>query len=195
MRFDSGPEVFERVNRNYVLTEYVLNENDCTPCIETVYQRATLKAHLTNFSLEFLHAVFTQHAALHLLHHGAKKSKMTKNSNQGRGPCLKPFQQGVVVHYRIYFYLRHERVTKKMTRIVSNVSLWQTQNNLVRPHTTLSGLSPVRPHHFLSTLVFFSRSTNDVQAPSLFSNRPIKQKDEAGCHGNVLPDQCPSLVE
>ena len=29
MRFDSGPEVFVRVNRNYVLTEYVLNENDC----------------------------------------------------------------------------------------------------------------------------------------------------------------------
>ena len=29
MRFDSGPEVFVRVNRNYVLTEYVLNENVC----------------------------------------------------------------------------------------------------------------------------------------------------------------------
>ena len=29
MRFDSGPEVFVRVNRNYALTEYVLNENDC----------------------------------------------------------------------------------------------------------------------------------------------------------------------
>ena len=29
MRFDSGPEVFVRVNRNYVLTECVLNENDC----------------------------------------------------------------------------------------------------------------------------------------------------------------------
>ena len=29
MRFDSGPEVFVRVNRNYVLTQYVLNENDC----------------------------------------------------------------------------------------------------------------------------------------------------------------------
>ena len=29
MRFDSGPEVFVRVNRNYVLTEYIQNENDC----------------------------------------------------------------------------------------------------------------------------------------------------------------------
>ena len=32
MRFDSGPEVFVLVNQNYVLTEYVLNENDCTWC-------------------------------------------------------------------------------------------------------------------------------------------------------------------
>ena len=30
MRFGSGPEVFALVNRNYVLIEYVLNENDCT---------------------------------------------------------------------------------------------------------------------------------------------------------------------
>ena len=30
MRFDSGPEVFVLVNRNYVLTEYVLNDNDCS---------------------------------------------------------------------------------------------------------------------------------------------------------------------
>ena len=29
MRFDSGPGIFVRVIRNYVLTEYVLNENDC----------------------------------------------------------------------------------------------------------------------------------------------------------------------
>ena len=33
MRFDSGPEVFVRVNRNYVLTEYVLNENNCSDII------------------------------------------------------------------------------------------------------------------------------------------------------------------
>ena len=32
MRFDSGPEVFVCVNRNYVLTEYVLNGNDCSNC-------------------------------------------------------------------------------------------------------------------------------------------------------------------
>ena len=37
MQFDSGPEVFVRVNRNYVLTEYVLNENDCI--VDNKYHR------------------------------------------------------------------------------------------------------------------------------------------------------------
>ena len=45
-------------------------------------------AHLTNFSFEFFHKIFTEDAPLPLLYHSAKKSKMTKNSNQG-GSCLK----------------------------------------------------------------------------------------------------------
>ena len=44
-------------------------------------------AHLTNFSFEYFYAIFTEDASLLLLYHGAKKSKMTKNSNQG-GPAL-----------------------------------------------------------------------------------------------------------
>ena len=44
-------------------------------------------AHLTNFSFEFFYEVFTKDASLCLLYHGAKKSKTTKNSNQG-GSCL-----------------------------------------------------------------------------------------------------------
>ena len=46
-------------------------------------------AHLTNFSFEFFYEIFTEDASLlvPLLCHGAKKSKMTKNSNQG-GPAL-----------------------------------------------------------------------------------------------------------
>ena len=44
-------------------------------------------AHLTNFSFEFFYKIFTEDASLPLLYHGAKKSKMTKNSNQG-GPAL-----------------------------------------------------------------------------------------------------------
>ena len=50
-----------------------------------LYKRATLVAHLTNFSLEFFMQFFTQDAPPLFLHHGAKKSKMTKNSNQGGG--------------------------------------------------------------------------------------------------------------
>ena len=44
--------------------------------------------HLTNFSFEFFYEIFTEDASQRLLYHGAKKSKMTKNSNQG-GSCLK----------------------------------------------------------------------------------------------------------
>ena len=33
--------------------------------------------------LEFCYKIFTEDASLPLLYHGAKKSKMTKNSNQG----------------------------------------------------------------------------------------------------------------
>ena len=40
-------------------------------------------ARLTNFFFEFLYAFFRHDAALVFLFHGAKKSKMTKNSNQG----------------------------------------------------------------------------------------------------------------
>ena len=39
-------------------------------------------AHLTNFSFELFYKIFTEDASLPLLYHGAKKSKMTKNSNQ-----------------------------------------------------------------------------------------------------------------
>ena len=57
-------------------------------------------AHLTNFSFELSYEIFTEDASLPFLYHGAKKSKMTKNSNQGRGPCLDPCQ----IDY-MYMYL------------------------------------------------------------------------------------------
>ena len=43
-------------------------------------------AHFTNFSFEFFYEIFTEDASQRLLYHGAKMSKMTKNSNQG-GPA------------------------------------------------------------------------------------------------------------
>ena len=46
-------------------------------------------AHLTKFFFEFFYEIFTEDASLLFLYHGAKKSKMTKNSNQrgGGGSC------------------------------------------------------------------------------------------------------------
>ena len=46
-------------------------------------------AYLTNFSFEFFYKIFTKDASRPILYHGVKKSKMTKNSNQGGGgSCL-----------------------------------------------------------------------------------------------------------
>ena len=36
-----------------------------------------------NFSFEFFYEIFTEDASQPFPYHGAKKSKMTKNSNQG----------------------------------------------------------------------------------------------------------------
>ena len=57
-------------------------------CIETLCKRATSVAYLTNFSFEFFYEIFTEDASLLFLYHGAKKSKMTKNANQGGGGVL-----------------------------------------------------------------------------------------------------------
>ena len=42
---------------------------------------------MTNFSFEFVYKIFTEDASQSFLYHVGKKSKMTKNSNQG-GPAL-----------------------------------------------------------------------------------------------------------
>ena len=55
------------------------------PNAETLCKRPTSVAHLTNFSFEFFYEIFTEDASLPFLYHGAKKSKMTKNSNQRGG--------------------------------------------------------------------------------------------------------------
>ena len=44
-------------------------------------------AYLTNLSFEFFHAISTEDVPLRPLFDGAKKAKMTKNSNKG-GPAL-----------------------------------------------------------------------------------------------------------
>ena len=65
--------------------------------------RATLVAHLTNFSFHFFYEIFTEDASQRLLYRGAKKSKMTKNSNQrGGGPALRqdPLEAVLVIFGR-----------------------------------------------------------------------------------------------
>ena len=52
-------------------------------CIETLHRRATSVAHLTKFSFEIFYEIFTKNASPLFLYYGVKKSKMTKNSNQG----------------------------------------------------------------------------------------------------------------
>ena len=53
---------------------------------------ATSVAYLTNFSFELFYEIFTERMPLYFfLYHGAKKSKTTKNSNQG-GPALSEVQ-------------------------------------------------------------------------------------------------------
>ena len=44
--------------------------------------------HLTNFSFEFVYEIFTEDTSLRFRYQLAKKSKMTKNSNQGGGGGL-----------------------------------------------------------------------------------------------------------
>ena len=59
----------------------------CTTLYRNPMQASNFGTHLTNFSFEFFYQIFTEDASLLFLYHGAKKSKLTKNSNQG-GSCL-----------------------------------------------------------------------------------------------------------
>ena len=83
--------------------------------METLCKRATSVAHLTNFFFQFFCKIFTEDASLPLLYHGAKMSKMTKNSNQGGCPALNPrsaspcnvFTQPMIVLCTLYFTFRN----------------------------------------------------------------------------------------
>ena len=73
-------------------------------------------AHLTNFSFKFFYEIFTEDASLRLLYHGAKKSKMTKNSNQG-GSCRWVPHDGYIRH-------QNDHLSGRMTDI-SVMGEWQ----------------------------------------------------------------------
>ena len=69
-------------------------------------------AHLTNFSFEFFYKIFTVDASQSLLYHGAKKSKMTKNSNQGGGPALRCPETLFIYHENANFLFSVVRVVQ-----------------------------------------------------------------------------------
>ena len=79
-------------------------------------------AHLTKFSFEFFSESFTEDASPFFLYHGAKKSKMTKNSNQG-GPALNSWSGfsiiQVLVILKSEYYLKVARDSCDVTHTAS----------------------------------------------------------------------------
>ena len=55
----------------------------CTTLFRNFMQASNFGGTFDQLSFEFVNEIFTEDASLLLLYHGAKKSKMTKNSNQG----------------------------------------------------------------------------------------------------------------
>ena len=96
-------------------------------CIETLCKWATSVAHLTNFSFEFFYEIFTADAYLSLLYHGAKKSKMTKNSNQGGGvlmpapeqPCSPASSHGRLSFRPVIVATAHAHAVKLFVTVLS----------------------------------------------------------------------------
>ena len=71
-------------------------------------------AHLTNFSFEFFYEIFTEDASLLLLYEGAKRSKVTKNSNQG-GPAKYRISRGMLFDMTTWYVVTFSRHLFKLT--------------------------------------------------------------------------------
>ena len=91
-------------------------------------------AHLTNFSFELFYEIFTEDASPFFLYHGAKKSKMTKNSNQGGGgPALMSLVFKAILNFiekKLFFaILRHFSIACHVgNQDYSQLALRKTQN-------------------------------------------------------------------
>ena len=55
----------------------------CTTLYRNLMQASNFGGTFDQLSFEFFHEIFAEDASLHFVYHGAKKSKMTKNPNQG----------------------------------------------------------------------------------------------------------------
>ena len=87
----------------------------CTTLYRNPMQASNFGAPLTNFSFEFFYKIFTEDASLPLLYDGAKKSKMTKNSNQG-GPALNGHRCGAEI--------RNELILSALSVAKKNSHFW-----------------------------------------------------------------------
>ena len=62
----------------------------CTTLYRNPMQASNFGGTFDQLFLRIFYKIFTEDASLLFQYHGAKKSKMTKNSNQGGGPALTP---------------------------------------------------------------------------------------------------------
>ena len=61
----------------------------CTTLYRNPIQASNFGGTFDQLFLRIFYEIFTEDVSLLFLYHGAKKSKMTKNSNQGGGPALR----------------------------------------------------------------------------------------------------------
>ena len=96
-------------------------------------------AHLTNFSFEFRYEIFTEDASLLRLYHGAKRSKMAKNSNQG-GFCLN------YIAVWFFFTLLRKHVRRVSTRMELGPRWFVLSDQSERCICTVTTVVPLANH-------------------------------------------------
>ena len=88
--------------------------------VQKPYASEQLGGTFNQFSFECFYEIFTEDASLLLLHHGGKKSKMTKNSNQGGlRPCAF-FSMFLVT----FFFTKPTRARGKKTKCPKKKTHW-----------------------------------------------------------------------
>ena len=81
---------------------------------------------MTNFSFEYFYKIFTEDASPPLLYNGAKKSKMTKNSNQG-GPALSTVPR---IFYQSFHMSNHALSLHSLPSLQTKSSFFTSSSSL-----------------------------------------------------------------
>ena len=80
--------------------------------IETLCRRATSMAHLTNFSFEIFYEIFTEHASLLFLYHGAKSQKWPKTQIKGETVASHSYAWNFRTKAAVYEIYENKKHTK-----------------------------------------------------------------------------------